>query len=235
MFEWLKGSNINTFGDSGCLKSNERGVYIQDNVIGPWLRRLPESTGGVLDLAAGQGIEAQFISEQGVPCTTIEPSAFLRKNSYYRHIKKGSVATLDFPPNSFGGVLLKDALIFISPNDREKMMSSVRRLLVGGGSFLIISELNSTLRIRYLPNGSQYPQSETYARKKVKDHWQEAIAETAKSGKIYGTEYEATVEGIMRLAQQYGFNISAYEYSVAHPIAQENRWVQKTGFVAEIH
>ncbi len=235
MNERITESNVNKFGDDGCLKQNERGTYVQDKIVLPWLRRLPTSPSGVLDLAAGQGIEAQFISEQGMSCTAIEPSAFLRKNSYYRHIKNGSVATLDFPQNSFGGVLLKDALIFIPPDDREKMMSSVRRLLVGGGSFLIISEQNSTLRIRYVPNGSQYPQSEAYDWESVKDHWQEAIAETAKSGKIYGIEYVATVECVMRLAQQYGFNVSAYEYSVAHQIAQENRWVQKAGFVAEIH
>ena len=209
-------------------------------LIMEWARRLPLSDLGILDLAAGYGIEALELNKDGFNCIAQEGSEYMVKNSVYDDIRLGLVEEIDFPKESFGGVLLKDAWVLQSPIQRESMLAGARDVLVGGGSLLVISERCDDHIATYLEDyDERNPQEVRKLEYGSFDAWKAAVTKLSSKPReeilITGIAYLSTALDMKLWADKYGFNTTILrKFDKTDELAQENRWIKKDGFVAEL-
>lgn len=215
---------------------NFRNQPLVRKIIFNWAQRLPGSPIKILDLAAGFATDAFILNQQGVRCFAQDNSFDMIDSDYNQgNVFAGAAEALAFPSNTLSGALLKDSLIFISPDQRQQALQELKRVLIPGGSLLVISEINHQYDIRYRPAGLhacnnqslKCPTFETFI-----FHLNRLKQENAE---LQGFEFPCDHKEIQCLAQQYRFNYQLIRvYSENHPLAKENRWGGLAGFIAKL-
>jgi hypothetical protein len=123
---------------------------------------------------------------------------------------------------AFGGALLKDTLIFLTPKQREFMFTGVRRILTPGGSFLIISELYDLDDV--IRNSSDNIWVFAYDEKEGRNYKKQVISRTI-----------CTPEKVEQYAKKYNFSYELVRsYGRDDPLARENRWMAHDGFITKL-
>lgn len=213
-----------------------------DETIGPetqqvlkrWASTLPQSDLPILDIASGRGIEAAYLENEGVSVIAQDPSEIYKKNSFHSAGHRIGVAeSLIDQDESIRGILLKDALIFLSPEQREQTFKEAQRVLLKGGTFLIITEHATADRAHYLPFSSSLAQVLTSA--DLGDSYNRFVAEIARmrsENHFFSIQYRSVAEEIITQAKKAGFKTLVNEYyEYKSKLAQENRWVPRATLV----
>lgn len=202
------------------------------NFLSPWADSLPNPK-KILDLACGQGIEMDFISKRGYEIFGVDMAETMNRNKYNQNIVQGCLTALPFSDNTFSGALLKDVLLFLSPEQRSGLLDETSRILKPGGSLLILAEDTSKLRVRYMPYDSIITQHETFD---DNSNWQDKVLEVEKWGEVYYVEFRSCFDDLKSIADKKGLNAELIEnYRYNHPLALETRWGQpRDGFIAKI-
>lgn len=204
-----------------------------------WAKKLPFSQLGVLDLAAGYGVEAKKLSQEGIQSIAVEGSSYMLEHGVHDDMRLGLVEEIEFPKASFGGILLKDTWVLLSPTQRHQMLEGVERVLVSNGSLLIISELHKNHSASYLINKDESdPKSLNVDNYPSFEAWKEALALLVqcrnREALITGICYQTTLEDTMDWAAKFGFNCEMLmEHGESHQLAQENEWIKTKGFIAK--
>ena len=204
-------------------------------VIFTWARQLPKSEGGIIDLAAGYGIEAQELTHQGVKCYCQDASSRM-VDCAVMPVKVNEAENLGiYPKNHFGGALLKDTLIFLSPQQREKMLDGLNRILISQGSLLIISEIETRYGIQYYQQknnditvGRNYQHFQTFSQ--LETYYQHLMTNYYQVEQIL---YKVSKKELANLAKKYHFQYTKVtDYQPGSNLALENRWTSDAGFIA---
>ncbi|HUD19750.1 MAG TPA: class I SAM-dependent methyltransferase [Patescibacteria group bacterium] len=192
------------------------------DIIKDWARLCPPSPLGILDLAAGYGVEVQALKDEGIPVIGQEGSSDMRKHAVTK-LYNGLVEDLHLHQDgAFGGALLKDTLIFLTPKQREFMFTGVRRILTPGGSFLIISELYDLDDV--IRNSSDNIWVFAYDEKEGRNYKKQVISRTI-----------CTPEKVEQYAKKYNFSYELVRsYGRDDPLARENRWMAHDGFITKL-
>lgn len=208
------------------------------NILLSWATKQPNSDRGFLDLAAGQGLEANVLSQVGgYKVIAQDASAQMAQSSIYPDINILESHRLDYHDNTFSGILLKDALLFLSPFQREQTLWEAFRVLVSGGSLLIKSEASDANRARYIPRGSKIVQCLSSFDFKSYAHWIEGVHFLENSGdEVFLIEYICNVKDIRQLGIKTGFECKVLiEYDRNNLLSTQSRWVNKNGFIIELY
>lgn len=222
-----------SFDGVANLHKNEVGPKTAEVILN-WAGTLPKSRGGIVDLAAGQGIEASMLAGKGYRVLGIEISDFMIQNSYHGEMIRGDLTNLKLRQNSYSGALLKDAWIFLPIEKRLKFLGAVKKALVKDGSLLIISQMSDT-RAHLVPIGSRYPTKILRNDFRTYEEWIRNIEKQQNMGSnVFAIEYESEPNGIIELAKKVGFKASIEEYGYRSALSQENRWIEMSGFIAKL-
>lgn len=220
------------FEDRSALHDDTTQAVLNKNFILPWLSALPRKNNLVLDLACGQGIESRVCESQGFRYIGQDTSRTLLSSSIHRDKVFGDVTALPFRDSQFSGVLIKDAMIFLPPEDREVMFTELKRILIPGGSVFISSQVGNRLRFHYLPKGSKIAQKESFENQYG---WQEKLEMMKAEGQVFSIEFVTEPSGIQQLSSNLGFSIQLlHEYTWDDPLSRENRWIERNGFVMQL-
>lgn len=212
----------------------EHAVYPQpiltEQFLLPWAQSLPSRK--IVDLAAGECIEARILEGEGYDCLAIDASAERLQKGGFSNSRVGLVDELVLVPNSIGGALLKDAIIFFPPETQDAMLAQLREAIQPHGSLLIISQLADALRIHYIPRGSNLPQKETYG---DNTDWKDKVAQLS-DDLIIAVEYRVDHQTLAETGQRHGFEYQRLlDYQFGDPIALENRWIsRRSGFISKL-
>ena len=149
---------------------------LMHEVVLPWVLTLPRNPGPILDLAAGQGIEAKFLSDKGYYCVGSDLSQLMTRNSQNARRIRAKADSIPLKDQSLSGGFMKDAWGFLSPEMKQHALEEIKRVLVYDGSFLIVTQLGSCMRIYYTENSSRYgsPLKDTYDND---SNWQEVVSQ----------------------------------------------------------
>ncbi|MFA6005965.1 MAG: class I SAM-dependent methyltransferase [Patescibacteria group bacterium] len=236
-------AEFQVFDQDEHLRLNIPEEPFNTQILLPWARRLP-TPGRILDLTAGQGIEAHTLRGLGYPTVAADLSFFMLQNAYADRRVLHEVTSLPFAPYSFEGALTKDALVFISPTDRVAMFRGLKRLIRPHGSLLVNSQISTHMKIYYRPKDSNLATSEIVANtqqlfpasKTGHGPWIDQIAQiTNAGGHIFMVEYPATPELILGQAQEFGFTPVDMQLYNPHTIdTQSNRWSPLGRFILEL-
>ncbi|MDD2822543.1 MAG: class I SAM-dependent methyltransferase [Candidatus Daviesbacteria bacterium] len=205
-----------------------------------WASRLPKSSLGFIDVAAGAGFEARLLANNGYPCIAQDPSEEVARISKHQVTRVGKAEELEFKDASFSGVLMKDSWMFLSPEQKQIFMTEAFRVLVPGGSVLLQSQREDAHRAWYMPNKSDIIQKlSSFDFLKYGDSWYEkwleAVVDLQKEGEIYIIEYSCMPNDTENLANQAGLlRKNLTEYGWNHPLAVKNRWERSGGFIIEL-
>lgn len=200
-----------------------------------WVGGLPAAPVPVIDLAAGYGIEARELALKGIVCTCQDADWAMIQNAVSK-VGYGKAEELEgHPENHFGGALLKDTWVCLSPNQRQKMLQSLKRILVPGGSLLISSEIQTTFVISFSPgillvSDNHYYSCQTLSELEV---YYSQLHEAKDF--IQSIAYKSTVDDTRAIATKSGFNFQLLkQYGESDPLSYESRWFQepKPGFIA---
>ncbi len=203
-------------------------AYILD-----WARGLPKSEKGVLDLAAGRGFEVVGLRNEGIKAFGIDQTQRMVQEKVTPFIMHGEATNPPIHDNSISGAILKDAILFFSPEDRKRMLLALQKSLVPGGSLLILSELSDALRIRYLSGKSKWPAHEAFDVSEAR-HWAKYVKKLQDTGdEVVSVEFPSVPEDIRQLALENGFTFHLLEsYKFGSPLAEERRWSKnKPGYI----
>lgn len=226
--------HIIAFGIELNNKPNSSEDSLTQKIILPWAYKiadtLPNNT--ILDLAAGQGIESRILSEAGFDVISQDASSEMLGASYYDGPKVVAIAEqLPYQDASFAGILLKDALVFMSPESRDEMLDEAMRVLVPGGRMLVASE-STYMRVwkQDRPNALAY--KDTYP---TNDNWQ-ALLTDAQTAHDYIFIFAANVADFSQQAHRHGFRVSVKsDHTFNSPYYKEKRWGGgEGGFVVEL-
>jgi len=223
-------SEITTFDPRFNEKKNNPQEIFNDEYLIPWLSRLPGNL--VLDAASGQGIESISMTNAGANVIAQDVSKPMLDASYYKGFKTiGAVEKLPHTENSIDGILLKDALVYLTPNSRIQMLSESYRVLKSGGSLLISSE-KTNMRVWRQDREDSIPYRDIY---ESNENWTEILA-SCQNTHNYSIAYHTQPEDTAELAREHGFlpRILA-NYRFDHPLSSENRWIHIGGFILELH
>ena len=196
-----------------------------------WIRGLPQEPTNIVDLAAGYGIEAQELTRQGIACICQDASAAMIENAVIP-IQYGQVEALNYPMAAFRGALLKDTLIFLSPQQRSMMMCGLKRILSPQGSLLVVSETAPLYIIQYFNQlgDSDYCRYPDFT--SMKEKYLQLIAEGSIIKRLI---YQTQPTQLMELARQHGFTYqSIVSYTANDTLVAENRWTKNPGFIAQL-
>lgn len=200
-------------------------------VILPWVEGIPRKPGKVLDIGGGVGIEARVLTEKGFDVLNLDVSSDSLKASLHDRNVQARVAQIPFADGSFSGALLKDVFVLLPPAAREQFFSEVKRVLVTGGSLLVVSELNPDLRIHYMVPDSKYPLRAAFP---DQTGWSSKLAGLKDVQELIGVEFISTPDEVRRLAERNGFTLRLLkEYGPRDPFVSENRLAKRGGFMAE--
>jgi ubiquinone/menaquinone biosynthesis C-methylase UbiE len=210
-----------------------------------WANALPASPSGIIDLAAGQGIEAFFLNQAGFKCFAVDASQLMISHSFVPDMARlGNAFKLAEPNDTYGGVLLKDALIFFSPPQRILLFEEAYRILIPGGRIIIISEEISTFAQVYSPDtgvtsnywmNSSKPSMFT-KNKSNYESWLNAIYSAEANGAIVDSvEWGTDLGDTVLLAENKGFRtVSAIRYNSDDPQLQGSVWTSHPYFILEL-
>lgn len=226
--------HINAFGIELNNKPNTSEQYLTQKIILPWAYKiadtLPNNT--ILDLAAGQGIESRILSEAGFDVISQDASSEMLAASYYQGPKVVGIAEqLPYQDASFAGILLKDALVFMSPESRDEMLNEAKRVLIPGGKMLVISEY-TRMRVWKQDRPGSLAYKDTYP---TNENWQELLAD-ARSAHDYDFIFAADYRDFMPQAESHGFHVALRSsHGFDSPYYTEKRWGGGNGgFVVEL-
>lgn len=108
-------------------------------ILYPLLTNLPE--GAVLDYAGGTGVLAKILR------SWLPNNLVLTSDIHSTPIPKGEGLvckdSLPFAANSLAAVVMKDALVHVSPEERAVLFAEIARVLKPGGRFILITYLGS--------------------------------------------------------------------------------------------
>lgn len=205
--------------------------YLFHNYLLPWTVDLPGKK--IIDLAGGTGVESQLLSQIGFDVCLTDLSHSMLKSSEIKNKVQADAEYLPFGTEVFDGIIFKDIWVFLSPSQREKVLSEMKRILKPSGSIFLMSQHECSFRIHYMPAGSKYPQKETCA------SFNEFVSTYAKltlaNDNIFSTEYISTPEDTKNIAEKLNLKIDKYfEYEFNTEMAKQNRWVRRDGFVSII-
>lgn len=126
---------------SHCLEYSPQPELMR--LIFSWVDSLPKGKNPIINLASGYGIEARELGLKGIVCDC-QDSSWPMINASVIKVNYGLAEELDaYPLNYYRGALLKDAWVFLSPQQRQKMLQGLQKILLPGGSLLIVSEINN--------------------------------------------------------------------------------------------
>lgn len=224
--------SVNTpqvFEGNSEVHNNEIGEATKAAIL-EWASSLPKSDLPLLDIASGNGIEAAFLDSQGFPTISQDPSQKYMEHSFHKNNHRIGVAEqLPDLDESIRGILFKDALIFLSPEQRKKAFEEAYRVLIKSGSMLLITEYSSAYRALYVPNSSKYPQ--TLSSADLNNSYLTFIREIERmkaDNHFFSIQYKADPESITKMAQAAGLTCTRSErFSFKSPLAQENRWTPR--------
>lgn len=217
--------------------TGEQNTVMERHIL-PWAKNLPEINGiqHIADLASGIGREAKKLAENGFDVTALDSSEIFVENSFHTKAVLAKVTELPFENESLSGAYLKDALLFLSPEDREKMLVELQRTLVDGGSLLISSENQHTLRMRL----ESHIGNRSYKEDTPDDTYWISFYNSLNSGNtdysVTSVHFICTVDRMEKLAKKHGFIFEIVEqYDSKDKISQENRWIKgKGGFIVKL-
>lgn len=212
---------------------NEIGKVTQEILI-KWADSLPKVNLPVIDVAAGMGIEASFLEKHGVTTIAQDPSEEYLEKSYVPHNHRIGIAEeLPDAAESVRGILCKDSIMFLSPAQREKVFAEAQRVLIPGGSFLLITEYTTAHRAKYVPNNSQYPQTLTSA--DFGNSYERFVQELDRmkdSNQFFSIQYKCEPSDFIEPAEAVGLTCTKNElHDYKSELAKENRWVQRATLV----
>lgn len=228
----MKPGGIEDETNSGRLergRESATGRAFIDQVIVPWQGALPKEPHRVLDICTGPGLEAVALKSLGWTPVVVDLSLSVLTTSLVADRALADAAALPFPAAQFAGVLMKDAWVFLSPEEKALAMEGLSRTLVPGGSAVIASQRSDALRIYSVPGGSQFPIRETFL---TEEGWQERLAHEQHQGRVFNLEFVSLPDPTIELARRNGLTpMALLNYSVESPLAADNRWLAASGFV----
>lgn len=193
-------------------------------ILNIWLDSLPSSAYGILDMAAGQGFESRYMSQLGNKVTAYDNSDYMASNAVYQ-VNYGNMTSIKLPRNSFSGVLVKDAWVFLDDFERSQALDLFYSSLVRGGSTLILSQSSDT-RAHIIPNESQLPIKVLLSDFRSRDEWSDyVLRNTNEGGQVLSIEYQTDKESFVRESKKAGFKLDLTGYSYNSNYSQENRWL----------
>ena len=197
-----------------------------------WSKSLPQSPGGILDLAAGYGIEVQELLRLGINCTAQDDSEAMIQHALVKVIRGTAEDLSQHPDNFFSGALLKDTWVFLSPLQRQQMFSGLNQTLVSGGSLFIQSQKQTKFYLEYSLNHNEKMSLSAGS-------YQDFLTIAAMVRRFTEPDlllYQSTPNETELLAKEFGFSFQLLsEYNINHPLAKESRWCDdppEPGFIA---
>jgi len=113
-------------------------------IHGPVMGFLPPPPAAVLDIGAGSGRDARWLSERGYAVVAVEPSEAMRREAAARHaelrVRWVGDALPDLPAlgdATFDLVLLSGVWMHVAPGDRTGAFRRVAGLLAPGGKLIL--------------------------------------------------------------------------------------------------
>jgi ubiquinone/menaquinone biosynthesis C-methylase UbiE len=216
--------------DERYISRDTENVLFHQHLL-PWAGGLRGNH--ILDLGGGAGIEAKLLEEIGYDVCLVDLSySMLRASAVTKKIQ-ADAELLPLPEGVFFGVIFKDIWIFLSPSQRENVLTEMHRVLRKKGSVFLMSQYGSVARIHYIPKDSKYPQKATCD---TFDKFLDSYKKLEASGDhIFSIEHISTVEDTVKLANELGFKaIKSGEYSFDSDVSKQNRWVNRSGFIVEL-
>lgn len=203
------------------------------NIIA-WARDLPVSSAGILDAAAGYGVDIQELRQLGIQCIGQDASDYMVKHSC-TDLQVGVAENLSrFSDNIFGGILLKHAWVFLSPEQRRSMLFHAHRVLVPGGSMLVISEFASRYVVLYHAKNTTVDHSLNYQNKDYNE-WKTTVKALSQTQEMVLYSYRSAPGDIQSSAKKLGFDFSLLgKFTQNNSLARESRWVRIRGFIAKL-
>jgi hypothetical protein len=205
-----------------------------NNLLASWVLSSPSSDSEFLDPFAGYGIEAGYLRSMGFDVKALERFPSMRESAKYP-VVAGNFFQMKFPPDHFGGILVKDAWLFLDPKKRTAFLRKSFEILVRGGSILIVSKLNSTYRACLSEGSLDFTLTTSDTGGNV-NTWKKLVKKEKERGTLLvAVEYPCVPEQIHEQAEKLGF---VYEqvicYGVHDRLAIENRWERKPGFIVKL-
>jgi SAM-dependent methyltransferase len=115
-----------------------------ETLLGPFLDMFPPPPARIVDIAAGTGRDAAWLSQQGYDVTAVEPVAALREVGMNLHATDridwcdGTLPDLAISPAcGFDVTLLSAVWQHLDDRDRARSMPNIADLTVAGGLILI--------------------------------------------------------------------------------------------------
>lgn len=227
-------TRIQTFDDPINLKNEEISPALAAKLLS-WAQSLPDSPHPLLDIAAGQGVEAAFLSANGYPTIAQDPSELYKDNAYHDVFRMGVADHLPDENESIRGIICKDVWLFLSPRQRMKALTEAYRVLVLGGSMLIISEATAQHRAHYIPKGSKYPQRFSNPEMTDADFYKHVESMSKNGDDVFTIDYKSTPDSVVNSAVECGFGVeSVTSFSLKSELAQQNKYAKKAGFVVVV-
>jgi len=205
--------------EDGNTKPFEAQQRLMNTHIYPWVSSL---TGNhILDLGSGQGIESKLLQQNGALVVSQDASRSMLKATYFNGDRVcADAGNLPYRDGVFDGVLLKDSLVFLNPDLRQEMFAECSRVLVPGGSMLVISE-ETPMRVWLQSAQNKLASRDIYY---TNDKWKE-IYEECQRQYDFSLYFETNPSDIAEVAATHGFDLrKKSKYGWNHKIAKENRW-----------
>ncbi len=226
--------HVSVFDIKLNAKPNMSEASLTQKIILPWAHKLADTlpTHTILDLGAGQGIESCALAEIGFQVVSQDVSDQMLAASYYDGPKVTGVAEqLPYRDQSFAGILLKDTLVFLSPDSRDEMLEEAKRVLVTGGGMLVVSE-STYMRVWKQDKPNTLAYKDTYP---TNDNWQ-ALHADARSAYDHEFVFAASAADFSRQALSHGFTAEVKSNHTFESLYyKEKRWGGGTGgFVVEL-
>jgi SAM-dependent methyltransferase len=203
-----------------------------NNYLIPWAYGLQRDF-PILDLMGGKGIESSILDDLDLATFNIDVNSNQITEAKNKYKLLGISSALPFAANSISGIICKDAWVFQPPEVQINIIREVKRVLIPGGTMLFQSQLGDAYRVHYIPDGSRYPQIETFSND---EKWEECLKVLDERDYIFSQEYVVTPGSMSNLCGRVGLSWELLDsYSYSSQIASENRWIPgRSGFIGQI-
>lgn len=206
-------------------KSSCEQPVVRNQILLPWARSLRDGDEWIIDLGAGIGGEARWLSEQGYKTFAVEPSKTLSEKNMNKYIAQGyaeDVASL-FLENSAKGAYIKDCLLWMSPEQREQMLDGLGKVIIPNGTLLIITQEIEFMADWYSYKGSFVPKTASFD---SNENWIQKLKEVGYNddfGRIY---FSCMPDEVNEMCKGTQFELAKVtRYGKDSPLSQENRWI----------
>ncbi len=131
-------TTLNTYSQIAQPYSDEYYDYFKNNLehLKPFINGLPEG-GKVLDAGSGPGGVAEYFATQGFEVVGVdnvpEMISLARKKVPSVEFREMDIRQLDFPKNSFDGIISEYSIIHIPRADIQNTLQGFHRVLKQGG------------------------------------------------------------------------------------------------------